>query len=55
MELGLYTFVENTPVHGMGWRLHPADRLRNLLEEIELADQAGLDMVAIAVREAIKG
>ncbi len=47
MELGLYTFVENTPVQGTGKRLHPADRLRNLFEEIELADQAGLDVFAI--------
>lgn len=47
MELGLYTFVENTPISGTGERLHPADRLKNLLEEIELADQAGLDVFAI--------
>lgn len=47
MELGLYTFVENTPVFDTGERLHPAKRLSNLLEEIELADQAGLDIVGI--------
>ncbi|MEQ9266276.1 MAG: LLM class flavin-dependent oxidoreductase [Balneolaceae bacterium] len=47
MELGLYTFVENTPDPETGKLLHPADRLKNLMEEIELADQAGLDVFAI--------
>jgi len=47
MELGLYTFVENTPVAETGKTLHPSKRLRNLMEEIELADQAGLDVVGI--------
>lgn len=47
MELGLYTFVENTPDAETGITLHPSERLRNLLEEIELADQAGLDVVGI--------
>ena len=47
MELGLYTFVENTPDPETGKLLHPADRLANLLDEIELADEAGLDVFAI--------
>lgn len=47
MELGLYTFVENTPDPETGKLLHPSDRLGNLLEEIELADEAGLDVVGI--------
>lgn len=47
MELGLYTFVENTPDPETGKLLHPAERLQNLMEEIELADQAGLDVFAI--------
>ena len=47
MELGIYTFVENTPDAETGKTLHPAKRLRNLMEEIELADQAGLDIVGI--------
>ena len=46
MELGLYTFVENTP-DSSGKLLHPSERLSNLMEEIELADQAGLDVYAI--------
>lgn len=47
MELGLYTFVENTPDSETGQLLHPSDRLSNLLEEIELADESGLDVVGI--------
>lgn len=47
MELGLYTFVENTPDPETGELLHPSDRLSNLLEEIELADETGLDVVGI--------
>lgn len=43
MELGLYSFAENTPDPLNGGRLQsPAERVRNLLEEIELADQLGL-------------
>src|SRR5579859_8154648 len=40
MELGVYSFAE---VDGQ----HPSDRLRDLLEEIELADQVGLDVYGI--------
>ncbi len=47
MELGLYTFVENTPDPETGQKLYPSERLSNLMEEIELADQAGLDVVGI--------
>lgn len=47
MELGIYTFVENTPLPDTGEVLHPADRLQCLVEEVELADQAGLDVFAI--------
>ncbi|MCC5907278.1 MAG: LLM class flavin-dependent oxidoreductase [Balneolaceae bacterium] len=47
MELGLYTFVENTPHPEQDGKLHPAERLQNLLEEAELADHAGLDVFGI--------
>lgn len=47
MEIGIYTFVENTPVAGSGEKLSPAERLKNLMEEIELADQVGLDVFGI--------
>ena len=43
MELGLYSFAENTPDPLAGGHLQsPAERLKDLLEEIELADQLGL-------------
>ncbi len=43
MELGLYSFAENTPDPLNGNRLQsPAQRLHDLIEEIELADQLGL-------------
>ncbi len=41
MELGLYTFAD------VGPEIDPAQRLRNLLEEIELADQVGLDVFGV--------
>jgi probable LLM family oxidoreductase len=47
MELGITTFVENTPDPATGRTLDPAERLRNLLEEVELADQLGLDVFGI--------
>src|SRR5690349_23926519 len=43
MELGLYSFAENTADPLNGDRLQsPSERLRDLLEEITLADQLGL-------------
>lgn len=47
MELGLFTFVDNNPDPKTGERLHPSKRLQNLLEEAELADQAGLEVFGI--------
>lgn len=47
MELGLYSFVENTPLPGNGQRGTPVERVRNLLEEIESADKGGLDVFGI--------
>jgi probable LLM family oxidoreductase len=47
MELGIYTFVENTPDPVTGHTLAPAQRLRDLIEEIELADQVGLDVFGV--------
>ena len=41
MELGLYTFAD------VGPEIDPARRLRNLLEEVELADQLGLDVFGV--------
>ena len=41
MELGVYTFAELTSDVG------PEQRLRNLIEEIELADEVGLDVFGV--------
>jgi probable LLM family oxidoreductase len=46
MELGIYTFAELTP-DPTGRVVSPAERLRDLLEEIELADQVGLDVFGV--------
>src|SRR5471030_2819633 len=47
MELGIYTFAELTPDPATGHTIDPATRLRDLLEEIELADQVGLDVFGV--------
>jgi probable LLM family oxidoreductase len=47
MELGLYTFAEMTPDPATGKAPDPAQRLRNLLEEVELADRLGLDVFGV--------
>ena len=47
MEIGISTFVENTPDPKTGKLLSPHQRMKNLMEEIELADQVGLDVYAI--------
>jgi probable LLM family oxidoreductase len=47
MELGIYTFAELTPDPATGRTIDPATRLRNLLEEVELADQVGLDVFGV--------
>ncbi|HEY9012320.1 MAG TPA: LLM class flavin-dependent oxidoreductase [Devosia sp.] len=48
MQIGLYSFAENTPDPLNGGRLQsPAERLKDLLEEIELADQLGLDFYGL--------
>jgi probable LLM family oxidoreductase len=47
MELGVYTFAERTPDPATGHLVSPAQRLRDLMEEIELADQVGLDVFGL--------
>lgn len=47
MEIGITTFVENTPDPATGKLLSPQERMMNLMEEIELADQLGLDVFSI--------
>ncbi len=47
MEIGITTFVENTPNPETGKLLAPEKRMSNLMEEVELADHAGLDVFGI--------
>ncbi|MFT4603566.1 MAG: putative LLM family oxidoreductase [Rhodothermales bacterium] len=47
MELGIYTFAENTADSSTGTLQSPQDRMADLLEEIRLADEVGLDVFAI--------
>lgn len=46
-EIGIYSFVDNTPLPNTGEKLTAEQRTRNLLEEIELADQVGLDVFGL--------
>ncbi len=46
-ELGVYSFVELTADPKTGEQVSPTQRMANLLETIELADQVGLDVFAI--------
>lgn len=47
MEIGLYTFAERTPDPATGKIVSTQQRLAHLLEEVELADQVGLDVFGI--------
>src|ERR671938_458311 len=47
MKLGIYTFAERTPDPRTGRTVSPQERLRDLLEEIELADEVGLDVFGV--------
>ena len=47
MEIGISTFVENMPDPETGKLLSPEQRMENLLEEISLSDQLGLDVFAV--------
>ncbi len=46
-ELGLYSFAELTPDPQTGVMISPTERVQNLLETIELAEQVGLDVFAL--------
>ncbi len=47
MELGISTFVETTPDIKTGKVISHAERLREVVEEIVLADQVGLDVFGV--------
>jgi probable LLM family oxidoreductase len=47
VELGIYSFAELTPDPATGRTVSPEQRLRDLVEEIELADEVGLDVYGL--------
>jgi alkanesulfonate monooxygenase SsuD/methylene tetrahydromethanopterin reductase-like flavin-dependent oxidoreductase (luciferase family) len=47
MQIGIDSFVINTPDPTKGNGISTAQRMSNLLEEIEVADRAGLDVFGI--------
>ncbi len=47
MEIGLYTFGDVGADPVTGHQTRPAERLRNLVEEIVLADEAKLDVFGL--------
>lgn len=47
MELGLYTFGDLSLDNGTGMAMNTHHRIKDLLEEIELADQLGLDVFGL--------
>ena len=47
IELGISTFGETTPIEHTGEVLSHDQRIRNMVKEIELADQVGLDIYAV--------
>ncbi len=53
-EIGLYSFAELTPDPHTGHKLAPAERMQNLLEEITLADQVGLDFYGLGEHHRVE-
>src|SRR5699024_9129126 len=47
MEIGLSSFAETPPDVHTGKSISHAERLRNIIEEVELADQVGLDVYGV--------
>lgn len=47
MEIGISTFVETTPDVNTGQTVSHAQRIREVVEEIILADQVGLDVFGV--------
>ena len=47
MQIGIYTFADMARDTATGQTITPEQRMRHLLEEIELADQVGLDVFGV--------
>ncbi|WP_441885538.1 hypothetical protein [Paenibacillus sp. 2TAB26] len=53
MEIGITSFVETKPDIQTGAVISHAQRLREVVEEIVLADQVGLDAEAIGTLQSV--
>lgn len=53
-ELGIYSFVELTPDPVTGATISPTQRMSDLLETMELADQVGLDVFALGEHHRVE-
>ena len=47
MELGITSFAETIPSHGGGPAVGHGERLRQILEEVDIAEQVGLDVYGL--------
>jgi len=47
MEIGIYSFADLTPDVQSGKKISPTERMRDIVEEMELADQLGLDVYGL--------
>src|SRR5476649_2626900 len=47
MQIGIDSFIANAPDPVTGQTITPAERIANLLAEIELADRVGLDVFGL--------
>ncbi len=53
-EIGIYSFVELTPHLTTGKTVSATERMANLMETIELADQVGLDVFALGEHHRVE-
>ena len=53
-EIGIYSFAELTPDPFTGQTITPQQRLRDLVESAELADQVGLDVFALGEHHRVE-
>ena len=47
MQIGLYTFADTAPDPETGRIISPVQRMRDLMEEVQLADEVGLDVFGV--------
>ncbi|HEV8574220.1 MAG TPA: LLM class flavin-dependent oxidoreductase, partial [Dehalococcoidia bacterium] len=47
MEIGITSFAETTPDPATGQAVDPATRLADLMEEVKLADEVGIEVFAV--------